>query len=160
MYEQHNASPGFEPAAQARPIDLRRKVLAPYFDALRHVDRSPGTVADEAHLPFSKTVIKAVLRSAIRDTDDELNRLALRAAYVKLADFQPGVGATARALGDTVPGGIGSPDQIASLGPTELLCLLRRATEADALQQAAAAECVQLLRELDEDDLQPEQQAA
>jgi len=51
--------------------------------------------------------------------------------------------------------GIGSPDRIASLGPTERVRLLRRAAWSDAPQQVAATECVQLPRELDEDDRRP-----
>ncbi len=159
MFENRDAAPGSRSESPGDVIELFCEVLGPYFQALSHVERSPGTVADEAHLPFAKPVIKAALRRAIRGTDDELNRLALRAAYVKLADFQPGVGPTARVLGDALPG-VGSPEQIASLGPCELLALLRQAGEADALRQTAAAECVQLLRELDEDERRQERAAA
>lgn len=52
----------------------------------------PGTVADSKKLPYPKQRIKEAIVAALRTTSDSHMKEQLKVAYVRLADWQEGVG--------------------------------------------------------------------
>jgi hypothetical protein len=69
-------------------------VLQDYGIVLGRGAPEPGYVADTSALPHSKLRIKKALVVALRSMQDPHMRSQLKKAYVSLADWQDGVGAT------------------------------------------------------------------
>jgi hypothetical protein len=64
-----------------------------YGAALEAHAASESAVSDISKLPAPKDTMRSAFLAAISVTEDKVLREQLRGAYVRLADFQPGVGA-------------------------------------------------------------------
>jgi hypothetical protein len=80
-------------AKQPLTADLAAQIVREYAASLAASKASLDGVADENKLPHPKRYIKEALIIALRATTDEDRKKQLRAAYVLLAEWQPGVGA-------------------------------------------------------------------
>lgn len=70
-------------------------VAAAYGLALEKHAASGSLVSDESKLPMPKPMLRIALLGLIRLEKDAKQREQLKAAYLMLADFQPGVGTAA-----------------------------------------------------------------
>jgi hypothetical protein len=111
------------------------KIIRAYGKAI--VDRN-SAFADLSALPYPKSRIKQALIHGIRTTDDRSFREQLKAAYVTLSEWQPGLGNRA-AAGEFTEEELRDPAKA-----------MKRALQDDFLKvpEAVAAEANALLAEL------------
>lgn len=69
-----------------------QSLLRAYGAALEAHAATGAVVADVSNLPARKEVLREVLLSLIRATENPMAREQLKSSYVMLADFQPNVG--------------------------------------------------------------------
>jgi hypothetical protein len=72
-------------------LDQCREIVSAY-GAVLESGPVPGTVADECELPYPKQAIKQALSILLKKTTDPQLMGSLKAGYVCLSDWQPGVG--------------------------------------------------------------------
>ena len=85
------------PAATISKQDSVNIVKA-YSDVLHSHAPKSGSVADVALLPFSKETIKEALIIVLRDTTDQTKIERLKGSYIRLAEWQEGVGESDQGL--------------------------------------------------------------
>lgn len=73
-------------------------IIQEYGKTLETSAPSPGCVADESKLPYSKEVIKKAIITGLRSTEDQQIREHLKVGYIQLADWQKGVGESDQGL--------------------------------------------------------------
>lgn len=73
-------------------------VIQAYGKALETDAPAPGCVADEGKLPYTKDTIKAAIVAGLKDTTDDHIKDLLKAGYIQLSQWQPGVGLTNQGL--------------------------------------------------------------
>lgn len=67
------------------------RVLGRYAELM---EKHGGTYMDESWLPLDKPGMKSMLKLALASEKDEKHREWLKAGWLMLADFQPGIGQT------------------------------------------------------------------
>jgi hypothetical protein len=73
-------------------------IIQAYCDVLKSQAPKPGDVADERLLPFPKDKIKAEIIVALRNESDQNKIDRLKDSYLRLAEWQEGVGMTDQSL--------------------------------------------------------------
>lgn len=116
-------------------------IINAYGKALEHLAPTPGTVADESKLPFSKPQIKAAILIALKETNDMHQKKILKFAFVQLADFQPDIGS--KNIGLDFSG-----VDVARLSDPDLLALANSATASEKSIANSNREAKQLAAEL------------
>ena len=86
-----------DPAATISKLDAANIIKA-YSDVLQTQAPKPGNVADVRLLPFSKEAIKEALIIVLRDTTDPTKIERLKGSYIRLAEWQEGVGESDQGL--------------------------------------------------------------
>ena len=75
-----------------RLVSAASSLVAAYGEALEVHANSGSMFSDTSALPAEKETIKAALKLLLRVSTDSQKSEQLRAAYLMLADFQPGIG--------------------------------------------------------------------
>lgn len=122
-------------------------LVAAYGEALEAQANSGSMFSDTSALPVKKETIKAALKLLIRVNTDTQKREQLRAAYLMLANFQPGVGDQILTLDAGEPPPIDGDIQAYAAGVVEQMDRLqvwqaKAGVEMDALQAELQAEGV------------------
>jgi len=68
------------------------RIIQEYGAVMEHDSPVPGCVADVSKLPYAKSRIKEALKIGLRATSDAQMREILKVGYLRLADWQEGVG--------------------------------------------------------------------
>ena len=124
--------------SEARESEL---IINAYGKTLEHLAPVPGTIADESKLPFPKSGIKQAILYALKVSQQPTQKQVLKAAYLKLADFQPGVGS--KNVGFDLSG-----VDTSRLTQDDLLALANDMESSQDLLAHARAEAEQLTAEL------------